>query len=78
VDKVAYAGTEAGAREVIAGCAETMTPVVVERDDKGAMIVHVDAKLDDAAEAAVYGAMANAGQNPSGVQCAYVADSVYD
>ncbi|WP_083883697.1 aldehyde dehydrogenase family protein [Nocardia higoensis] len=78
VDKIAYAGSEKGARQVIACCAETMTPVVVERHDKGAMIVHVDAKLDDAAEAAVYGAMANAGQNPSGIQRAYVADSVYD
>jgi succinate-semialdehyde dehydrogenase/glutarate-semialdehyde dehydrogenase len=78
VDKIAYSGSEAVARQVISCCAETMTPVVVERHDKGAMIVHVDAKLDDAAEAAVYGAMANAGQNPSGIQRAYVADSVYD
>ncbi|MGW4367656.1 aldehyde dehydrogenase family protein [Nocardia takedensis] len=78
VDKIAYAGSEAGAREVISACAQTMTPVVVERAGKGAMVVHVDAELDDAAEAAVFGAMANAGQNPTGIQRAYVADSVYD
>ncbi|WP_436838437.1 aldehyde dehydrogenase family protein [Nocardia xishanensis] len=78
LDKIAFSGSEAGAREVISLCAQTMTPVVVERGGKGAMVVHVDAKLDEAAEAAVFGAMANAGQNPSGVQRAYVADSVYD
>jgi succinate-semialdehyde dehydrogenase / glutarate-semialdehyde dehydrogenase len=78
VDKIAYAGSDAGAREVISLCAQTMTPVVVERNGKGTMVVHVDAKLDDAAEAAVFGAMANAGQNATGVQRAYVANSVYD
>jgi aldehyde dehydrogenase (NAD+) len=78
VDKVAYAGTEAGAREVISLCAQTMTPVVVEKAGKGAMVVEVDAKLDDAAEAAVFGAMSNAGQSPAGIQRAYVAESVYE
>ncbi|WP_225732369.1 MULTISPECIES: aldehyde dehydrogenase family protein [unclassified Nocardia] len=78
VDKIAYAGLDAGAREVIAWCAQTMTPVVVERNGKGTMVVHVDAKLEEAAEAAVFGAMANAGQNPTGIQRAYVANSVYE
>ncbi|MFJ2665234.1 aldehyde dehydrogenase family protein [Nocardia fluminea] len=78
VDKIAYAGPEAGGREVIALCAQTLTPVVVENSGKGSMIVHVDAVLDAAAEAAVFGAMANAGQNSSGIQRCYVADSVFD
>ncbi|RJO72008.1 aldehyde dehydrogenase family protein [Nocardia panacis] len=78
VDKIAYAGLDDGAREVISWCAQTMTPVVVERNGKGTMVVHVDARLDEAAEAAVFGAMANAGQNPTGIQRAYVADSVFD
>ncbi|MBH0777661.1 aldehyde dehydrogenase family protein [Nocardia bovistercoris] len=78
VDKIAYSGSETGAHEVISLCAQTMTPVVVEHGGKGAMVVHVDAVLDDAAEAAVFGAMANAGQNPTGIQRVYVADSVYD
>ncbi|MEV6337321.1 aldehyde dehydrogenase family protein [Nocardia vinacea] len=78
VDKIAYAGSDAGAREVITLCAQTLTPVVVERNGKGTMVVHVDAKLDEAAEAAVFGAMANAGQNSTGIQRAYVANSVYD
>lgn len=78
VDKIAYAGPEGGAREVIGLCSQSMTPVIVEPSGKGAMVVHVDAKLPDAAEAAVFGAMANAGQNATGIQRVYVADSVYD
>ncbi|GAA5043757.1 aldehyde dehydrogenase family protein [Nocardia callitridis] len=78
VDKIAYAGPDAGAREVIELCAPTMTPVVVERSGKGSMVVHVDAELEDAAQAAVFGAMSNAGQNATGIQRAYVAESVYD
>ncbi|MFD3507489.1 aldehyde dehydrogenase family protein [Nocardia sp. NPDC058666] len=78
VDKIAYAGPEADGREVIALCAQSLTPVVVEYSGKGSMIVHVDAVLDSAAEAAVFGAMANAGQNASGIQRCYVADSVFD
>ncbi|MFE3542437.1 aldehyde dehydrogenase family protein [Nocardia sp. NPDC059177] len=78
VDKIAYAGPEAAGREVIALCAQSLTPVVVENSGKGSMIVHVDAVLDAAAEAAVFGAMANAGQNATGIQRCYVADSVFD
>ncbi|MCX4093173.1 aldehyde dehydrogenase family protein [Nocardia sp. alder85J] len=78
VDKIAYAGSETGARNVISLCAQTMTPVVVERGGKGAMVVDVDAELDAAAEAAIFGAMSNAGQSPSGIQRVYVAESVYE
>jgi aldehyde dehydrogenase (NAD+) len=78
VDKIAYAGSDAGARAVISLCAQTMTPVVVEKAGKGAMIVDVDAKLGEAAQAAVFGAMSNAGQSPAGIQRAYVAESVYE
>ncbi|WP_028479379.1 aldehyde dehydrogenase family protein [Nocardia sp. CNY236] len=78
VDKIAYAGSNAGARAVIAACAQQTTPVVVERSGRGSMVVHVDAKLEDAAEAAVFGAMADAGQNATGIQRAYVATSVYE
>ena len=78
VDKISYSGSDAAAREVISLCAQSMTPVLVERSGKGAMVVQVDAKLDDAAEAAVFGAMSNAGQTASGIQRAYVAESVYE
>lgn len=78
VDKVAYAGSAEGARQVIELCAPTLTPVVVEKAGKGTMIVHVDAEIDTAAEAAVFGAMSNSGQSPAGIQRAYVAESVYE
>ncbi|OJF78276.1 aldehyde dehydrogenase family protein [Nocardia seriolae] len=78
VDKLAYAGSGAGAREVAELAAQASTPLVVEQGGRGAMVVQVDAKLDAAAAAAVYGSMANAGQQPAGVQCVYVADSVYE
>ncbi|WP_245717456.1 aldehyde dehydrogenase family protein [Nocardia jejuensis] len=78
LDTIAYAGSPAGAREVRALCAQTATPLLLEPGGRGSMIVQVDARLDTAAAAAVYGAMANAGQQPTGVHTVYVADSVYE
>lgn len=78
LDKISYAGSPAGVREVTALCAQQSTPLLLEQGSRGAMVVQVDARLDDAAAAAVFGAMANAGQNPAGIQVAYVAESVYD
>ncbi|KAA0021578.1 aldehyde dehydrogenase family protein [Antrihabitans cavernicola] len=78
VDKIAFTGSPATARRVMAVCAETLTPLVVEGGGKDAMIVHVDAKLEDAAEAAVFGAMSNGGQTCAGVERVYVAESVYE
>ncbi|GAB2561492.1 aldehyde dehydrogenase family protein [Nocardia heshunensis] len=78
LDKLAYAGSGAGAREMATLAAQSSTPLIVEQGGRGAMVVQVDAKLDTAAAAAVYGAMANSGQQPAGVRCVYVADSVYE
>ena len=78
VDKVAFVGASETARSVMAACAESLTPVVVEGGGNDAMVVAVDAVLEDAAEAAVTGAMANAGQTCVAVERVYVADSVYD
>lgn len=78
LDKIAYTGSAAGAREVTALCAQSATPLVIEPGGRGAMIVQVDARLDLAAAAAVYGSMANAGQQPAGVHRVYVAESVYE
>ncbi|MFB7721393.1 aldehyde dehydrogenase family protein [Nocardia sp. NPDC056100] len=78
LDKIAYTGSLAGAREVTALCAQSGTPLVVEQGGRGAMIVQVDARLDTAAAAAIHGAMAHSGQHPAGVHVVYVADSVYE
>jgi aldehyde dehydrogenase (NAD+) len=78
VDKIAFTGSTSTARRVMAACAETLTPVVLEGGGKDAMIVTADADLAEAAEAAVWGAMANAGQSCVGIERAYVVAPVYD
>src|SRR5688572_26387894 len=62
----------------MAACAETLTPVLIEGGGKDAMIVDADADVDAAAEAAVFGAMTNAGQACVSIERAYVAAPVYD
>ncbi|MDQ4104894.1 MAG: aldehyde dehydrogenase family protein, partial [Actinomycetota bacterium] len=76
VDKLAFTGSATTARKVMATCAETLTPVVLECGGKDALLVDTDADLDAAADAAVWGAMANAGQTCVGVERVYVVDDV--
>jgi len=76
VDKVAFTGSTATAKKVMATCAETLTPVLVECGGKDALLVDHDADLDDAAAAVVWGSMSNAGQTCVGVERVYVVDSV--
>ncbi|MEV7331196.1 aldehyde dehydrogenase family protein [Micromonospora sp. NPDC093244] len=78
VDKVAFTGSTATARKVMAACAETLTPVLIEGGGKDAMIVDSDANLDAAAEACVWGGMTNAGQTCIGIERVYVVDPVFD
>ncbi|MGH3511620.1 MAG: aldehyde dehydrogenase family protein [Pseudonocardiaceae bacterium] len=72
VDKLAFTGSAATAKKVMATCAETLTPVVLECGGKDALLVDSDADLAAAADAAVWGAMANAGQTCVGVERVYV------
>ena len=76
VDKVAFTGSTATAKRVMATCAETLTPVLVECGGKDALIVDDDADLDAAATATVWGAMSNAGQTCVGIERVYVVESV--
>ncbi|MCG5468389.1 aldehyde dehydrogenase family protein [Micromonospora sp. LAH09] len=78
VDKLAFTGSTATARKVMAACAETLTPVLIEGGGKDAMIVDSDADLDAAAEACVWGGMTNAGQTCIGIERVYAVDSVFD
>jgi succinate-semialdehyde dehydrogenase/glutarate-semialdehyde dehydrogenase len=78
VDKVAFTGSTATAKKVMAACAETLTPVLIEAGGKDAMIVDVDADLDAAADAALWGGMYNAGQTCVGIERVYVAEAVAD
>jgi len=78
VDKVAFTGSTATAKRVMATCAETLTPVVAECGGKDALIVDADADLEAAADAAAWGGIANAGQSCIGVERIYVHEDVYE
>ncbi|MFC7340952.1 aldehyde dehydrogenase family protein [Saccharopolyspora griseoalba] len=78
VDKVAFTGSTATGKRVMASCAQNLTPVLVECGGKDALIVDSDADLGAAADAAVWGAMSNAGQTCIGVERVYVVESVAD
>jgi acyl-CoA reductase-like NAD-dependent aldehyde dehydrogenase len=77
VDKIAFTGSTRTAKKVMAACAENLTPMVAECGGKDAMLVAADANLDAAADAAVWGALSNAGQTCVGVERIYVAQDVY-
>ncbi|MFD4459275.1 aldehyde dehydrogenase family protein [Nocardia sp. NPDC058480] len=78
VGKIGFTGSTATGKRVMAACAETLTPVLMELGGKDALIVDADADLDAAADAAVWGGMSNAGQTCLGVERVYVHTDVYD
>jgi succinate-semialdehyde dehydrogenase / glutarate-semialdehyde dehydrogenase len=78
VGKIAFTGSTATGKKVMAACAETLTPVLLECGGKDAMIVEADANVDAAVSACVWGGMTNAGQTCVGIERVYVADAVYD
>jgi aldehyde dehydrogenase (NAD+) len=78
VDKLAFTGSARTGRKVMAACAETLTPVLMELGGKDAMIVDDDADVAAAADAAVWGAMSNAGQTCIGIERVYATEKVYD
>lgn len=77
VNKIAFTGSAATARKVMAAAAENLTPIVAECGGKDAMLVDADADLDAAADAAAWGAMSNAGQTCVGIERVYVVSEVY-
>jgi aldehyde dehydrogenase (NAD+) len=78
VDKVAFTGSTETGKRVMAACAETLTPVVIEAGGKDALIVDADADIEAAADATLWGACSNAGQTCAGVERVYVHERVYD
>lgn len=78
VGKIAFTGSTATGKKVMAACAETLTPVVIEAGGKDALLVDHDADLEAAADSALWGACANAGQTCTGVERVYVHERVYD
>jgi acyl-CoA reductase-like NAD-dependent aldehyde dehydrogenase len=78
VDKLAFTGSARTGRRVMAACAERLTPVLLELGGNDAMIVDEDADLDAAANAAVWGALQNAGQACISVERVYAVDAIHD
>ena len=78
VDKLAFTGSPATARKVLAACAEELIPAVIEGGGKDAMVVADDADVEAAADAALWGGMFNAGQTCIGIERVYVHERVYN
>ncbi|MBX3267942.1 MAG: aldehyde dehydrogenase family protein [Acidobacteria bacterium] len=75
-DKIAFTGSVATGRKIAEAAARNLTSVVLELGGKDPMIVLADADLEAAANAAVWGAFCNAGQNCASVERLYVHESV--
>ena len=78
VDKLAFTGSPGTGRKIMAACAETLTPVLIEAGGKDALLVDNDADLEAAADGTVWGGMSNAGQTCTGIERVYVHEKVYD
>jgi len=78
VDKVIFTGGGNTAKRILATAAETLTPVVCELGGKDPLIVCADADIERAAQAAVWGAFANAGQICAAVERVYVVAPIAD
>ena len=78
VNLVSFTGSTATGKRVMAACAPSLTPVVLECGGKDAVLVDADADLRAAADAIAFGAFSNAGQTCVGVERVYVHTDAYD
>lgn len=78
VDKLAFTGSAATGSKVMAACAQSLVPVVMELGGKDAAIVAADADVSAAAEAIAFAAMANSGQTCIGIERVYVEAPIRD
>ncbi|TQS44165.1 aldehyde dehydrogenase family protein [Cryptosporangium phraense] len=78
VDKIAFTGSTATAKKIMAAAAATLTPVLIECGGKDPLVVDADADLDAAADAAVWGGLSNGGQTCIGTERVYVHEAVYE
>ncbi|MEU8898396.1 aldehyde dehydrogenase family protein [Nocardia sp. NPDC048505] len=76
VDKIAFTGSTATGKRIMAAAADTLTPVLLECGGKDAVIVAGDADVKAAADAVAWGATSNSGQTCAGVERVYVDRSV--
>lgn len=76
VDKVMFTGSVNTGKRVAEAAAKHLTPVVLELGGKDPMIVLEDAKLENAARAAIWGAFCNSGQACASIERCYVHESI--
>jgi acyl-CoA reductase-like NAD-dependent aldehyde dehydrogenase len=76
VGKIEFTGSPATGRRILAACAASLKPVVMECGGKDALIVDADADVKAAARAAAWGGFSNGGQTCVGVERIYVVESV--
>lgn len=77
-DYIQFTGSTVTGTKVAERAARRLTPVSLELGGKDPMIVLEDADIELAANAAVWGAMFNAGQTCVSVERVYVLEQVYD
>lgn len=77
-DTIAFTGSTAVGKKIMAACAPTLTPVILECGGKDAVLVDADADIAKAADAVAFGAFSNAGQTCVSTERAYVHEAVYD
>ncbi len=77
-DLIVLTGSAATGKRIMASAAKNLTPLLFELGGKDPMIVFEDANLERAANAAVYGAFANAGQICVSVERLYVQEEIFD
>ncbi|NNH69672.1 aldehyde dehydrogenase family protein [Nocardia uniformis] len=76
VDKIAFTGSTATGKKIMAAASDTLTPVLLECGGKDAVIVAADGDIKAAADAVAWGATGNSGQTCAGVERVYVDKSV--
>ena len=78
VEKIFFTGSPGNGRKVMETASDGLTPVVLELGGKDPLIVCDDAKLEQAADAAMLGVFTACGQMCVGAERLYVFDEVYD
>ena len=78
VNKIMFTGSVNTGKRVAEAASKHLTPVVLELGGKDPMIVFEDAKLENAARAAIWGAFCNSGQACASIERCYVHASIAD
>lgn len=78
LDKISFTGSVRTGRKVAEACGRQLIPCTLELGGKDPMIVCADADLERAANGAVYGAFANAGQVCVSTERVYVVEEAAD